>query len=537
MALSTWAVPKLTRLLPLDENSVKEIITYTETLPKQAAAEHLKNLLGDSAQAFEFIASFNSRRQEPPLELTNTPNAPRSSNVSEASRTVQGLRKKKQPFNKLPPPREPQADGHTSGAYMKKSEDEYMAGNTRPRKKEAILANTLALQAKPDAMQLPTIVGAYSIRTSAPKLPPSAAGALISDSEPSRSSSPMPTSKTKINVSGGTSMRGQSATINDLDSAIRALETQTNPSLASKQDDAKRRCNCMAQRHPLLTAAPNCLNCGKIICTKEGIGPCTFCGTPLLSPPDIQAMISVLRSERGKERLQTNNLTYKRADVAKTPRPFSSRATTPVSSAPTSDSETEKLSAAKQHRDRLLKYQADNARRTRIHDEAADFDTPESGQSMWATPQERALQLKRQQKVLREQEWSARPEYEKRKMVVSLDVSGGKAVKRMVAVERPVDREMSEGEEEIELSAPPLPSQHRSERGGTFSRNPLLGSLIRPVYDSGGDKGKERLAEKRSTWRRVQDDMDDNEEWILDGGVYGGASGDRALGSEEHAFG
>jgi len=347
----------------------------------------------------------------------------------------------------------------------------------------------------------------------------------------------MPTSKTKINVSGGTSMRGQSATMNDLDSAIRALETQTNPSLASKQDDANRRCNCMAQRHPLLTAAPNCLNCGKIICTKEGIGPCTFCGIPLLSPPDVQAMISVLRSERGKERLQTNNLSHKRADVAQTPRPFSSRATTPVSSAPTSDSEAEKLSAAKQHRDRLLKYQADNARRTRIHDEAADFDTPDSGQSMWATPQERAIQLKRQQKVLREQEWNARPEYEKRKIVVSLDVSGGKAVKRMVAVERPQDLGGSGDEDGAESSAPPLPSQDRSERGGTFSRNPLLGSLIRPVYDSGGEKGKARQGERRSTWRRVQDDMDDNEQWILDGGVYGGGSNDRALGSEEHAFG
>lgn len=248
-------------------------------------------------------------------------------------------------------------------------------------------------------------------------------------------------------------------------------------------------------------------------------------------------MITVLRTERGKERLQTNNLSHKRADVAIAPRPFSSRAGTPASSAPTSDSETEKLSAAQQHRDKLLKYQADNARRTRIHDEAADFDTPQSGQSMWATPQERALQLKRQQKVLREQEWNARPDYEKRKMVVSLDVSGGKAVKRMVAVERPDERAMSEDEEEGKLSGPPLSSQARSEGGGTFSRNPLLGSLIRPVYDSGVNKGKERLTEKRSTWRRVQDDADDNEKWILDGGVYGGGSEDRALGAEEHAFG
>ena len=45
----------------------------------------------------------------------------------------------------------------------------------------------------------------------------------------------------------------------------------------------------------------------------------------------------------------------------------------------------------------------------------------------------------------------------------------------------------------------------------------------------------------RNTWRRVQDDNDDNEEWILDGGVYGGRSsgevGERRLGAEEHAQG
>ncbi|KAI9870810.1 MAG: hypothetical protein M1830_003777, partial [Pleopsidium flavum] len=439
MALSTWAVSQISRLLPLDEESLKQIADYSSTLPKSEAAEHLKNLLGDSPQALEFISSFNSRRETPKVE-------PQQSNTTEAPRKP---RKKKAPLNKLPPPRRPEDYGNTSGAYIKKNGEDYISGNSRARH-EPPLANTLALSDKPDARQLPIPSSSTSTpsRNASPKPPPSAAGSLISDLpnvKSSRTSSPVP--KTKITVSGGMSMHGNSSTINDLDSAIRALETQTNPGLSSSEkDNAKRRCNCNATRHPLLAAAPNCLNCGKVICVKEGIGPCTFCGRPLLSADEIQGMVRALREERGKERMEANNVSHKRPDVSKAPRPFT--ATNPSTPA-TSDSENEKLTAARQHRDKLLNYQAQNARRTRVIDEAADFETPTSGQNMWSSPQERALQLKRQQKVLREQEWNARPDYEKRRVVVSVDLVGGKVVKKMADVDRPEEPEVDSEIDEV----------------------------------------------------------------------------------------
>ena len=37
---------------------------------------------------------------------------------------------------------------------------------------------------------------------------------------------------------------------------------------------ARTPCNCMATDHPLVG---NCLKCGKVICAKEGLGPCLFC--------------------------------------------------------------------------------------------------------------------------------------------------------------------------------------------------------------------------------------------------------------------
>jgi hypothetical protein len=67
-----------------------------------------------------------------------------------------------------------------------------------------------------------------------------------------------------------------------------------------------------------------------------------------------------------------------------------------------------------------------------------------------------------------------------------------------------------------------------SSGGGAFSRNPLLGGLIRPVIRV-EEKGKGRESERKQTWRRVQDDNDDNEQWILDGGVYGGRADNVSL--------
>lgn len=256
---------------------------------------------------------------------------------------------------------------------------------------------------------------------------------------------------------------------------------------------------------------------------KEGIGPCTFCSSPLLSPAEISSMIRSLREERGVEKMSLHNVSQRRADLAQASRPFSTPSIIdPLPSASTADAT---LTHALHHRDKLLSYQRDNARRTHIIDEAADFETPTVGQSMWSSPEQRAAQLKRQQKVLREQEWNARPEYEKRRVVVSVDLVGGKAVRRMGEVERPREKD--------EVIADDQMAKGGKSGDGAFSRNPLLGDLIRPVWkrtlpDEHTDSESKQEAEvedkenapKRGTWRRVQDDQEDNEALILDGGAY-----------------
>ncbi|KAL8919212.1 MAG: hypothetical protein Q9172_005085 [Xanthocarpia lactea] len=544
MASSSWAISQLSQILPLDEQSLQEILDYTSTLSKDASADHLRNLLGTSPRALEFISSFNARREAPTNQSRPfTPEVPESSKK---------LRKKKQPLNKPFNPRQPEDHGNISGGYRKYDDQEYMSGRSK-QPKEPVLANALALSDKPDARQLPTTTSVSG--SSLTKKPPSAIGPLISDlpnvrtgsRTNSRNASPAP--KTKVNVAGGAAMHGASTTLQDLDSAIRALEIQTNPT-HNNEPTASRACSCNATRHPLLAAAPNCLNCGKIICVKEGIGPCTFCSQPLLAPAEINAMIRSLREERGKEKMNANNAVNKRADLASTPRPFSSStngASTPSSSFATSantGADQAGLTAAQQHRDKLLTYQAQNARRTHIIDEAADYDTPVSGQNIWSSPVERAMELKKQQKVLREQEWNAKPEWEKRKVVVSIDVKSGKAVRRIAEVQKPREDEPVDGEVSDAYRSNESGMQDEGADGGgkgAFSRNPLLGGLIRPVWKGKGEEdGGIREPREKSTWRRVQDDNSDNEAWILDGGVYGGTGMDeteRRLGAEEHAFG
>jgi len=521
-----WAVGQLSTLLPLDDNSLKQIVEYSAGLSREGAAEHFKGMLGDAPQALEFISSFNSRRHGT-RGLSPTPGPER----------LQARKKKqKAPLSNLSPVRQPSDYGDVQGAYRKKDSDEDYMSNQGISK--AVTSINISRPASTAASERLAAVTKPAV--SKPNL--ANIGTLISDlpNLRSRNASPNPKAKAKTIITGGTPMHGASTVLTDLESAIRSLELQENQA-SSNPNLAGRACDCQATKHPLLVAAPNCLACGKIICAKEGLGPCTFCSTPLLSNAQIRDMIYTLREERGLEKTSLNNAGQRRAEISTTPRAFQiTKSKLPDAS----------LVNAQAHRDKLLNFQTHNARRTKVHDEAADFETRDCGQSMWSSPVERARQLKQQQKVLREMEWNARPEYEKRKVVLSVDLVGGKIVKRIGHAARDLE---SQDLDEVEVEdAPLVEGSERTTSSGAFSRNSLLGSLIKPTWredhkteaNGATDERKGKEAEKNaierkeiSKWRRVQDDMDDNEDVILDGGIYGDQMSGRRLGAEEHAFG
>ncbi|GAB1318445.1 TRIP4/RQT4 C2HC5-type zinc finger domain-containing protein [Madurella fahalii] len=523
---------QLFQLLPLPDDGLQQVLDYASTLSKAEAADHFTNMLGDSPQVIDFISTFNARRTEPKAFPATTPSSEQSSEVDSVPKHRRPAKKKKAPLH-TPPPRQVASFALGPGTvYNKKDQqEEYMSG--RPG------TSTPSTSAGNKGKQTPAKSSTPPPQPSKP--PPSAAGMLVSDlgvpkpkpkSNPvSRTSTPGPSSSSssssrnnpntaKVSITGGVPMHGSSTALADLDQAIRSLEITTNPSHASNAPEsvAARRCNCVATRHPLLTAAPNCLNCGKVICIKEGLGPCTFCGEPLLSSAEVQGMIKELRAERGREKMAADREAHRRADVGGAPRPYTAKPDPSVAEA-----------MALQHRDKLLAFQAQNARRTTVRDEAADFDVSLTG-SMWASPEERALALKKQQKLLRDMEWNAKPEYEKRQQIVSIDLTGKKVFKKTVKVERP--QTPDEDEDDAGGGASVLRETDGNRvQGGAFSKNPLLGGLIKPVYDPEG-KGTELEGrkERKTRWRRVQDDLDDNQAVILDGGIYGGADG--AAGDE-----
>ncbi|KAI6087722.1 zf-C2HC5-domain-containing protein [Hypoxylon rubiginosum] len=537
------SISQLSKLLPLPESELKQILEHETTQSKAEAAANFRNLLGESPEVVEFIASFNARRKEPEAPSA-AHSGPSSSGIAPVPKPTRQPRKPKAQIH-TPAPRQVTNLGPAPGtAYNKNMGNDYIPRRGSP----AATASGSGTPARSSPVQ--KAAATPPPPQSQPKLPPSAAGHLISDvrskssnnkpkSNPvSRSSTPAPApSKTKVQLSGGTAMHGASTALTDLDDAIRTLEATTNPALAP--DDASRRCNCVAARHPLLAAAPNCLRCGKVVCVKEGLGPCTFCGAPLLSPGEVQSMIRELRAERGREKQAADKQAHRRADVSKTPAPFSRPRDGAAADGEGGDDEAARK--ALEHRDRLLGFQAQNARRTTVRDEAADFDVSGAvagyGSNIWATPEERARELKRQQKVLREMEWNARPEYEKRRQVVSIDLVGGKVVRKMAAIERPpTPEDEDEGQQQQQQSSPALKETSGNRRGGgtsgAFSKNPLLGSLIKPIFDA---KGKGAQLEGRkpgaTKWRRVQDDLDNNEAVILDGGAYGGGKADQEISS------
>jgi hypothetical protein len=526
-----WALPRIGRLLPLDDESLKEVIVYSASLSKEAGAAHLQNILGDSPQALEFISSFNSRRKD----VEPTKSAPTDQGVTRPARPVQ--KKSKAPLHSTGQVRRPEGYGDVTGGYHKSTgSDGYVTSSPKKGPSATALSNALSLSQQAEAFQLPRIAhnaqpqspaSFPSSRDASPrpgKLPPSAAGNLISDMPNVKAKQAKKSHGSSASTPHYRTTTTTTSSLNDLTAAIAALELSTTPSLSTE----RRKCPCNASIHPLFMTAPNCLNCGKIICALEGLQPCSFCGSPILTQDQVASMICTLKEERGQERMVAHN-TGGGSSGRGTP-VFGG--TTPESGN-SGDETASAASRARAHRDKLLGFQRENAQRTRVHDEAADYDvslTP--GTTQWMSPVQRATALKKQQQYMREMEEAAKPEYEKRKTIMSMSIKNGKLVKTIQKVNNPSalahEDEEAGGEE---ANHQPGGESSKTAGRGAFSNNPLLisGKLIRPVWKAPDEKGKGTAVEgpvRQSVWRRVQDDNEDNEKWILNGGTRG--FGDRS---------
>ncbi|KAG7663477.1 uncharacterized protein J8A68_003024 [[Candida] subhashii] len=259
--------------------------------------------------------------------------------------------------------------------------------------------------------------------------------------------------------------------LQDIESILNDLETEES---LKADKSARRYCNCLARRHPLFEIAPNCLNCGKIICTKEGLQPCSFCGADIIPTKDKEALIDLLSKERedillnknvpvqtpstskskkkivvkmnpGEKFWEAQDRAFKAAEEElKKKEQALSEVETPTMLEAETERTNEDLDKAKARLETLLDYQATGEERTKIIDNAADFEMPT--QSIWLTPEERALNLKKQQRLAREKE-KEKDRQQRGEKTVEMTIKDGK----VTMVEKHITTKEAATDEESKL--------------------------------------------------------------------------------------
>ncbi|KAJ2802578.1 hypothetical protein H4R21_002365 [Coemansia helicoidea] len=221
------------------------------------------------------------------------------------------------------------------------------------------------------------------------------------------------------------------------------------------------RCECQAATHALFT---NCLACGRIICESEGPGPCMFCGNEVESPD--QQLLQHMRRRLARPApppapqrpAAGSGGSYRRmaggvdrpqllwSETEPTPADSSASSTTcvaeeaseeewmgrafralGVSRAAATEDEVraaEAWAAAARRKDRLLGFDRTAAQRTRLIDEAADFD-PDAVHKWMSADERTAANRRRSERAEAEAEREARLRRGVR--VLRLNLAGGSA--------------------------------------------------------------------------------------------------------------
>ncbi|KAI8147226.1 putative zinc finger motif, C2HC5-type-domain-containing protein [Fennellomyces sp. T-0311] len=260
-----------------------------------------------------------------------------------------------------------------------------------------------------------------------------------------------------------------------LEAALKELDIKT-----STEENGKRRpCQCQATKHPLLTIAPNCLNCGKIICTVEGTGPCSFCGTPVLSKEQQVALIAEAKRKRAEEKQRMNAEQMSSKKRSKAPATPSVAYASKVSGqfVPLNayqepnfdvDREEQNRQKAEAHKEKLLEFQRTSAKRTTVIDQATDFTLPTDQSNPWLTPQERALEMKKKQANMKRLLKS-----DQKRRVMSINVQT-----RQVVVDEASSSSDSEPEE-----LPVAKKEHVDDGSArTYANNPMLKGITAPKF-------------------------------------------------------
>ncbi|KAI0465471.1 hypothetical protein LJB42_000708 [Komagataella kurtzmanii] len=504
---------ELSRILPLDDESLDQVITYAFTLrTKEEIAEHFLNLLGESPDSFQFISNFREMLFPSP-------------------RTEKAI----------------QEDSSIARPDLKSSSTS--PSPSPSQSKPSVLRSIKITSGKPSKIKTVRKVVARPISSSG--------SALSSDS----SNNPLQTQLQVQNSSNDTqkTMKKTLNSLKDIDSAIAELELNEPVPLDGEPRPAKRFCDCMAQRHPLFEMFPNCLNCGKIICIKEGLQPCSSCGKELLSNEEKSKIEEILNqeklkleekagmnssndktkakqkkklilsmNEKGKNNFLEKEIFFNQIDSQKQKQLQQAvEAQEEQKKLEQQKSELEyyakikdkspELLQAQERLDQLLNFQETSAERTKIIDQASDFELPNQNFNLWASPVERALQLKKQQRQLRKQESSEKAKTGRASHALNISIADGQVVMNQESIiEDPTD-EIDQGIEDLEARVRKMKNEQLSSNiGKVWNPEEYKQKWKAPVYmHSEDDNSSETQPEPTEEWERVQNGSVEESEQVL----------------------
>ncbi|CAI4034781.1 hypothetical protein SMKI_11G2310 [Saccharomyces mikatae IFO 1815] len=422
-----YAVKKVPQILPLEESDVKalceQVLSTSSSNPEQIASKFLE-FLGHEDLSFEFVMMFN--------ELLD------QSDKKEERKT------KPVHMEQTVPIASKNAPKHLTNKHINDSRDKQPKNIKEERKSSAMKS---AVHSSDQSKQ-----------------------------SQSRKEKKVPKSREKLQ------------SLQEIDDAIKMLEL--------RDSDSSKTCNCQGTRHPVFDVAPNCLYCGKVVCVIEGLnrGKCGHCHKPLISDDERMQMVKILNHEknelndpsssssnvsnstnvpkkktknykitsgmgknlfaeqdklfdfieRKRERERKRNEVLKLQEKQEVDKKYEDK----LEEQGDTVTENPELLAAQERLDRLLHFQDTSAERTKIIDNASDFDMNQEA-GLWGSTRERALALKKQQRNLRKWEKVERERNGRReKYVVSMNIgSNGKVT--MTEVPKETDNVIADSDDDI----------------------------------------------------------------------------------------
>ncbi|CAL4061152.1 unnamed protein product [Meganyctiphanes norvegica] len=227
----------------------------------------------------------------------------------------------------------------------------------------------------------------------------------------------------------------------------------------------RHKCECQASKHGLVN---NCMSCGRIVCDQEGAGPCSFCGTLVVSR-DQKEVLS--RGSRKSEQLQKKLFSDKNAVVNE------SSGKLVIS---------ESLQKAIDHKNKLLEFDKTSEKRTKVYDDESDYF---STNSKWLSESDREKLQKREEELRKKR-------FERGAQKITLDFAGRKVMdaeeqENVYDPEDPIIKDILEGKSNDIYTA--------FEEVDPESYNAI--QLTRPVFVNQDDKGTVKSSNKNHVFR------------------------------------